>query len=240
MNMRNTKSLYIPLIGNGGGDVKLQFMAQWVQAVGNLQFILATSEDSLASRARNVQAAAFLKTDREYLLFWDADILATKQDIDHLCENDHDILCGIYCKKTVSLEPQPVFNTLPGTEPKPMGGLEEIARGGTGFMRIHRGVFEALKCPEIEYDNHGELQWDFFPVGIKNREYLSEDWFFCDNAREKGFKVILDTRIQLLHQGGATFPIDFAAIGLVPAPKEPDNIIQTPQPEPQQQASWTK
>jgi hypothetical protein len=117
-----------------------------------------------------------------------------------------------------------VFNTLPDAGVQITGGLEEIQRGGTGFMRIHRSVFEAMKRPELEYDNHGELQWDFFRVGIKNREYLSEDWFFCDDARELGFKVMLDTRIQLLHVGQVNYPIDWRSLGLVPDEKT-DTIL---------------
>lgn len=203
-------------------------MESWVQAVGNLQFILATSEDSLVSRARNVVSAAFLKTDREFLLFWDADIPANRAHMELLCENDHEILGGIYCKKALTVEPQPVFNTLEGSGVHIAGGIEEVKRIGTGFMRIHRSVFEKMKCPEIEYENHGELQWDFWPVGVRNREYLSEDWAFCDRARELGFKVMLDTRIQLSHIGSCSFPVDWKALGLVKA-EEKTNIIQLPQ-----------
>jgi hypothetical protein len=58
------------------------------------------------------------------------------------------------------------------------------------------------------YVNHGHDEWDFFPVGVVNKEYLSEDWYFCDKARALGFKVMLDTRVQLRHEGSAIFPLD--------------------------------
>lgn len=224
--------MFIPILSNGSGDVKVKFMEAFIQSVGTLQFTFAPVSDSAVARARNIAAWAFLKSDREYLFFWDADIVATKQDIERLCENDCDILCGIYCKKQVSLNPEPVFNTLEGKGVQICGGLEEIKRGGTGFMRIHRSVFEKIKAPEsaeilksmnvmkLEYHNHGETQWNFFPMGVLRGEYLSEDWYFCDIARELGFKVMLDTRIQTLHDGSCLYPIDWKALGLVPAPAD--------------------
>jgi hypothetical protein len=167
--------------------------------------------DSLVSRARNIAVAGFLKTDAEYLLFWDADIVAMPQDLAWLCENDHDILCGIYPKKQLDLVP--VFQTLPGHEATAFGGIIEVSRSGTGFMRVHRSVFQSMidSGSAPVYTNHGEDQWDFFPVGVRDGEYLSEDWLLCDLARSLGFKVMLDTRIQLRHQGLATYPIAPAA-----------------------------
>lgn len=203
--MRNTGSILIPILHNGDGNVKANFMYSFLEAMGSHPFHVIQIADSLVTRARNVAAAAFLKTEYEYILFWDADIIVTAQQLNWLMENDDSILCGIYPKKQVEL--CPVLNCLPGTTCIETGGLLEIARGGTGFMRIHREVFEAMKTKENEYGNHGEPQWDFFPVGVRNGEYLSEDWYFSDVARELGFKIMCDTRIQLRHEGTAVYPI---------------------------------
>ena len=202
---RDTSSIFIPLLENGNGNVKANFMYSFLESIASRPFHVIHIADSLVSRARNVAAAAFLKTEYEFLLFWDADIIATDQHLTWLGEHDDEILCGIYPKKCKELIP--VLNTLPGTESIETGGLIEIARGGTGFMRIHRSVFEAMKkvCPE--YDNHGELQWDFFQVGVRKREYCSEDWSLCDIARSLGFKIMLDSRIQLRHEGSAIYPL---------------------------------
>lgn len=202
----DTSSVFFPLIDNGDGNVKSNFMYSFIESIGSRPFHIVKIADSLVCRARNVAAAVFLKTDYQYLFFWDADIIAGSQHLDFMAENDHEILCGIYPKKQKELVP--VLNCLPGTTSIETGGLVEIARGGTGFMRIHRSVLEAMKCRDIEYDNHGELQWDFFQVGVRNREYLSEDWYFCDRGREIGFKVMLDTRIQVKHEGSAVYPFE--------------------------------
>lgn len=204
--MKNTRSLFVPILSNGDGKVMVDFMMSFLVCLSQIPSLRAASfADSLVSRARNIAVCGFLKSECEYLLFWDADIIAMPGDIENLCENDDDILCGIYPKKQKELVP--VFQTLPGHAETRCGGLIEVARSGTGFMRIHRSVFEAMKQPEIEYRNHGELQWDFFQCGVVNGEYLSEDWRFCDVARTLGLKVMVDTRIQLRHQGIATYPI---------------------------------
>jgi len=128
-------------------------------------------------------------------------------------ESDEPILAGIYCKKSKGIEP--CLNTLPGHQETQCGGYQEIARAGTGFLRIHRSVLEKMKDAgegnpnwAHHYVNHGADEWDFFPVGVVNKEYLSEDWYFCDKARALGFKIMLDTRIQVRHEGSAIYPLD--------------------------------
>jgi hypothetical protein len=205
---RDTQSLFVPVLSNGDGKVMVDFMMSLLSCLCQFPTVrVASYSDSLVSRARNIAVCGFLTTDREFLLFWDADIIAQPHDLARLSEHDDDILCGIYPKKMIELVP--VFQTLPGRGNTKVGGLEEVARSGTGFMRIHRSVFERMKKEGVAalYENHGEHQWDFFPVGVVGGEYLSEDWWFCDNARSLGIKVMLDTRIQLRHQGLATYPI---------------------------------
>lgn len=202
----NPKSLFIPILSNGDGKVMVDFMMSFVACLNCVPGVKVSSfSDSLVPRVRNIAAAAFLKTECEYLLFWDADIISQPRDIQFLLESTEPLLCGIYTKKQMELAP--VFNVLKGQEPVPCGGLVEVARSGTGFMRIHRSVFEAMKRAEIAYFNHGEEQWNFFPVGVVNGEYLSEDWAFCDRARELGFRVMLDSRIQTRHMGLISYPI---------------------------------
>lgn len=207
-------SIFVPLIDNGGGAVKANFLMSLLHGFHGRDIHVDRFSDSLPSRARNRAAAHFLaRTTRDYLMFIDTDIIFDKGHIDMLMESDEPILAGIYCKKSKGIEP--CINTLPGAVETPCGGYVEIARAGTGFLRIHRSVFEKMKDAGEDnpawarhYVNHGGDEWDFFPVGVVNKEYLSEDWYFCDKARALGFKIILDTRIQLRHEGTAIFPLD--------------------------------
>ncbi len=198
----------LPIIDNGNGNVKANFVISIFTGFHGVDIMAERFSDSLAPRARNRAAASFLKTDRDYLLFIDGDIHFGKQHIEWLAESPHPITAGLYCKKEAGIAP--CLNTLPGHQDIPVGGYIELARAGTGFMRIHREVLEKMIAhPNLvpEYLNHGQPEWDFFPTGVKNAEYRSEDWAFCDIARELGYKIMLDSRIQLRHEGMAIFPM---------------------------------
>lgn len=209
-----SKSIFLPLIDNGHGAVRANFLISVLRGFRDMDIHIDRFSDSLPSRARNRAAAHFLRdTTRDYIFFIDSDIIFDKHHIDFMMESEEPILAGIYCKKSKGIEP--CINTLPGHVETQCGGYQEIARAGTGFLRIHRSVLEKMKdvgesSPywASHYSNHGNDEWDFFSVGVVNKEYLSEDWYFCDKARGLGFKIILDTRVQLRHEGSAIFPLD--------------------------------
>ncbi len=210
----DTKSIFLPLIDNGHGSIRANFLLSILRGFKDRDLHIDRFSDSLPSRARNRASAHFLReTNRDYIWFIDSDIIFDENHIAMAMESDEQILAGIYCKKSKGIEP--CINTLPGHVETQCGGYQEIARAGTGFLRIHRSVLERMKdCGEdnpnwsMHYTNHGKDEWDFFQVGVVNKEYLSEDWYFCDKARGLGFKVILDTRIQLRHEGSAVFPLE--------------------------------
>ncbi len=210
----DNKSIFLPLIDNGHGSIRANFLLSILRGFKDRDLHIDRFSDSLPSRARNRAAAHFLReTTRDYIWFIDSDIIFDQHHIDMAMQSDEVILAGIYCKKSKGIEP--CINTLPGHVETECGGYQEIARAGTGFLRIHRSVLEKMKdCGQDNphwskhYTNHGADEWDFFQVGVVNHEYLSEDWYFCDKARGLGFKVMLDTRIQLRHEGTAVFPLE--------------------------------
>lgn len=169
------------------------------------------------SRARNHAVADFLKTDCEYLHFIDNDILFDAAAIAAIRRHGgRDIVVGIYAKKTERVAC--VYNSLPEGNPPPDHlGLMEIAYGGTGFMRIHRRVFERMIAAhsELAYvcDFDGSTKWDVFGMGVADcpvrghRRYLTEDWLFCARARALGLHVWADTTIELGHIGTAVYPL---------------------------------
>lgn len=198
-------TLFLPILDNGLGSCRVKFLSSFIQAFSGLEIVTASISDSHPGRGRNRAAANFLTTGCDYMLFIDSDICFTPEHIQMLMESSEPILAGIYCLK--SEEVKPCLQTLPGHQPLATGGIIEIARAGTGFLRIHRSVFEKLKETTQRYVNHGREEWDFFASGVVNEEWLSEDWYFCDLARKAGFKVMCDTRIQLGHEGNIVYPI---------------------------------
>jgi len=208
-----------------GGQMTQPFVMSLIETlqtapfVGTIDFVV---NDSLVSRARNTLAARFLASPYQYMLFLDVDLQFKPEHIArlwlHATQKERKIVCGIYAMK--KLTPRFVANWIPGEVPDENGAVK-VSESGTGCMLIHRSVFEKMRdaMPEIEYStdsNHvsggGVKEWDFFAVGpYKHKDtglvrYLSEDWMFCQRARDIGIDVWADTNIQIRHMGTMVYP----------------------------------
>ena len=171
--------------------------------------------DSLIPRGRNKIAKMFLETDCKYLMFIDSDIRFQRWMINRLRSHDKGIVGGVYLKKTLPY--QPVMNAYLGEE----NGLAIMREIGTGFMMIRRDVFGAFRSmwPEHDYINDDDEQagiyHDWFKTGVhRNKEddpkkpgrYLSEDYYFCQEAAQLGYKTYLDRNILTQHIGKMAYP----------------------------------
>lgn len=91
----------------------------------------------------------------------------------------------------------------------------EVKHAGSGFMLIRRSVLEQYKAnrPNDYYyhlpENSKEPQkiYVFFECGIdpKSKQYLSEDYMFCERIREMGMKVWICPWVILNHEGSYKF-----------------------------------
>jgi hypothetical protein len=177
---------------------------------------ITTYLDPYIVLARNAAAADFLLSDCTHLLFIDADIMFNSAHVRTLVARDEDIVGGLYAKKAEG-EIKWVCNALP-TRPEPdHRGLLPVKHIGTGFLLIKKIVFERMieefgdKIGYLE-DEIDRPLWDFFDMprvaddkGAVRK--LSEDWHFCNRARELGFTVYADTTVILRHVGTAVYPL---------------------------------
>ena len=162
-------------------------------------------DDSLITRARDVCAAAFLSTEWERMLFIDADIRFTPDDVAKLWNMDADIAVGAYPMKR---ENAPLAVWINGHLRKNMRNLpnpSSVDFAGTGFMMIKRHVFDMLKgtefAPEYRQGDPPVPCWGFFQDPVRDGVKWSEDYYFCDIARRNGFLVKVDPTIRLGHVG---------------------------------------
>lgn len=99
----------------------------------------------------------------------------------------------------------------------------EVKHLGTGLLMVRRNVFDEFieKYPDRWYDSSKSdpaslpgPTHDFFQTGVNpdTREYDSEDYWFCANAKAIGFKVWLCPWMKTTHQGTYTFTGDLPAI----------------------------
>jgi hypothetical protein len=199
--------------------IECDILQEMIEAKNDLECVVAGIQyyngDSLIPRGRNKIAKMFLETDCKYLMFIDSDIKFNRWMINKLRAHDKGIVGGVYLKKTLPY--QPVMNSLLGQE----GDLAIMREIGTGFMMIRRDVFGAFRSmwPENDYTNDDDEQagiyHDWFKTGVfrekgddlrKPGRYLSEDYYFCQEAAQLGYKTYLDRDILTQHVGKMSYP----------------------------------
>ncbi len=222
MTKTSPLKLYVPISTDSNDSVKRGYAVAMITELAGCEVCIEEMGDSHADRACNKMANAFLKSDCDAMLIIDCDIVFRRADIEkmmaHLTRGVKAVW-GTYPKK--NLDAEPCVCTF-GDVPEPdKNGLVTVRRSGRGFLMVKREVFEKLKeengGPALRYHNHGEIQWSFFWSGIAlpehsamtgegEREWISEDWQFCETIRTHlGIPTLLDSSIVLGHVGSHTF-----------------------------------
>lgn len=159
------------------------------------------TNESLVHRARMEMTREFLNTSHTHLMWLDADIEFTSDDVAKLWNMQADISVAAYCMKRPD-KPLSAWKDgkLVKIEECPKEPVE-VDYAGTGFMMIDRKVIETLTEKHGTYlGQHGPSP-AIFMTPIHNGGLESEDYHFCRIARESGFKVIMDPSIRLKHWG---------------------------------------
>jgi hypothetical protein len=208
--------------------------------------------ESLVQRARNYVVDEFLRSDCTHLMFIDADIGFSPNDVLSLLgiqityPDEYDILTAPYPKKSIAWEKVKkavelgkadnpfdlmnytadyVFNPVASIKSFRIDTPVEVSEAGTGFMLIPRSVFGKYKeaYPELSYkpDHIRTENFDgsreivaYFDCAIdpESRRYLSEDYFFCRNARKIGIKLHMCPWMNLQHVGSYIFRGSMSAL----------------------------
>lgn len=143
---------------------------------------------------RNEIVKNALQSVVDYLMFVDSDIVFEPDAIEKLILHGKEIIGGIYhsrdeYKRIFAYEFRDgklVEISDKNFSPKQLKEVEAIA---TGFMLIDTKIFKKLSLPFF-----------FYGDPIKFPE-LSDDLYFCMNARTKGIKVWADPDIEIKHIG---------------------------------------
>lgn len=192
--------------------------------------VYATSwTESLVTNARNGLTHQFLESRATHLMWIDADIGFNPMDIVSMLIADKDIVCGIYPRKEIDwsrvaraveagVPPEDLsnyagsfaiklFDDSAGRSCTDSDGLFEIDAGGTGFMLIKRGVFDALSDQVSEYVLDQRLIKEFYATSIEtgSGKLITEDYHFCRLARMHGFKIYAAPWVRLSHAGTYVF-----------------------------------
>lgn len=200
------------------------------------------ANESLITRGRNYIVDYFLKSTCTHLMFIDADISFPRTAIRSLLETKEDFVCAPYPKKFIDWNRVNFLannrygnyiqdlrtvgasyvinymdnNLVPSDDSR---GLVEVRHAGTGFMLIHRNVFDKLgpTLPKARAANFGaNAGWytEYFKTDIDEEGVLqSEDWFFCNKWKDVGGKIYLMRNLKLNHIGTYVFEGDIVNAG---------------------------
>lgn len=170
-------------------------------------FLIPEKNDSLVQRARNTIASKFLlECDFQKLLFIDADIEFSPEDVAKLWNMDADVCVGVYRMKKPESEYAAWVDGRLVTDLSSLPNPVSVDYAGTGFMMIDRNVLERMKTEEIAHEE-GNLDecWAFFNPRVYEGVYLSEDYAFCHDFRSIGGEILMDTSIRLTHWGDCAY-----------------------------------
>lgn len=185
------------------GSAEREFITGLLAAHGLYAGWICLEGQANISRARDTLAAQFLATDCTTMVFVDADIGFARRDLERLLTAPFPIVGGLYPRKSTHARwvcvPQP-------EELAPVTGhddLRRVRRVGSGFLRIDRSALERMIADGAvgRYQVNGNQIHHFFPSGLLDGEFLSEDYYFCELARMAGLDVHVDTQIRLRHVG---------------------------------------
>ncbi len=192
--------------------------------------VLTVDRDALISRARNTSAMVALENKFDKVMFIDSDHIWKPEQLLMLLKSDKKIVGGTYPYKRMPLglvfNAIPEHRDIWDIHDKSMdsykrfcdkyaesNGEVEVHNLPTGFMLIDIEVLKTMANTRPRYvsshmtaDKTKDVV-DFFPVGLVREigkdtyKYNTEDWGFCDAAREAGFKIYLQTKCVVDHIG---------------------------------------
>jgi FkbM family methyltransferase len=143
----------------------------------------------------------------DYLFCVDSDIVLPNDALLKMIGWDVDVISGLYIQRIPGSHTLELYEdignggvaNIPWENIKKRIGLMEIAACGFGCVLIKGEVLRGMEYPHFVYKS-----------AINHAHTFSEDVYFCQKAREAGFKVWADTTILCDHVGSFTFKVDEA------------------------------
>lgn len=169
--------------------------------------------------------AKFLnETDYRAMMFIDADIVFTPEDVGKIWSLDVPFGVGVYPMKKKGSGYAAWINDKLVKDLSIYKTPIEVDYAGTGFMLIRRNVFyemaeayPSLKRQEAKVDGDVLKKtwniWNFFgqmpstSVWAENDPpiELSEDYAFCKRYKDMGGKIVMDPSVRLKHVGSYVY-----------------------------------
>ena len=165
--------------------------------------------NSLIADARNKLVARFLASACSDLVFVDADLSWSPEDLLRLASFDVPFVAGVYQRKSRAKTDFAVkFGATIGMDARRLMAVERV---GTGFMRLRRDCLEKMVAahPALRLENPKDPAdtnfFALFDTAIVDGQFVGEDFTFCDRWRALGGQVLIDPAMNFGHHGAAAY-----------------------------------
>ncbi len=165
--------------------------------------------NSLIADARNKLVARFLATDSSDLVFIDADLSWSPDDLLRLVSFDVPFVAGVYQRKSrTKIDFAVKFGSVIGMDAQRLMAVERV---GTGFMRLRRDCLDKMLAahPGLRLENPKDPAdtnfFALFDTSVVDGQFVGEDFTFCDRWRALGGQVHIDPAMNFGHHGAAVY-----------------------------------
>jgi len=159
----------------------------------DVETVLVNVKGSILPEMRSALVAAAMTAHATHLLWLDSDMRFPKDALIRLLSHEGSIVAANYptrrppCVPTVRDRTQGHLFTQPDSI-----GLVPVDSVGLGLCLVEMSVFHALPKP-------------WFALGYNRQDdgYIGEDYYFCQQARAKGYQILVDHVLskEVIHLG---------------------------------------
>lgn len=185
-------------------------------------YTISFNSGSLITRIRNNEVYKFLNSDCSHLLFIDSDVYGFEEHILKLLISKKDVVGISYPLKqfdnnlltinkaqnkdlfktstrfNINLESNDLNLELSKIDEN---GFLKVKHMPTGCLLINKNVFDKLKLKVESYIDYSKKIYNYFNTFIKNNNYLSEDYAFCQLCNENNIDIYCLTTANIYHIG---------------------------------------
>lgn len=159
-------------------------------------------------RSRNEIVMHAYEAECKYVFFHDSDHVTPPSVIPRLISHDRMIIGCNYPRRNDDLQPT-TMSLSEGLLKAKQQGVIKVAGIPTGCLLVRMEVFARLSYPWFKFELVDNEYTRIHPFDLKPGEYwehfrtISEDYYFCNKAREAGYNIWCDTDLSqdIIHIG---------------------------------------
>lgn len=149
--------------------------------------ILVSTEGFTTAENRTWLTAQAVKAQCTHILFLDDDMVYEPDSLERLLAHDKEIVGAKYHNRRGGENGGEVIEYL---DEKSDTDLFKCNALGGGLLLVKTGVF--IKTPQ---------PWFWYKINESGMVTMSNDWFFCEKARESGYEIWCDPTLKPGHIG---------------------------------------